>query len=140
MRTDLFDAKFLKFVLVGLSNTLISYAIFALALRALPDIVWQALLSQVLSYSGGTLWSYYWNRRWSFRSRESIASEMPRFVAVQVLCLTLSAFLVGLAVDVLGFPATLSWIAVMGGIVVINFLLLRLWVFRTSEPKPCKRT
>lgn len=115
---------------MGVSNAVIGYACFIGALAVLPSLPARASIAQVLSYSSGMAWSYYWNRRWSFGSFDSFTAEGARFVTTQLACLTISAVFVGIAVDILGLPPTPSWVIVMGAIVLLNFALLRFWVFK----------
>jgi putative flippase GtrA len=127
-------ASFRRFLAVGLSNFLISYACFIGAMAALASLPGRASISQVLSYGAGVAWSYYWNRRWSFGSQDPVASEGARFVATQLACLIISSASIGLAVDGLRMPATPSWFVVMIPITLLNFALLRSWVFRNGGP------
>jgi putative flippase GtrA len=129
---SLFATRFARFILVGLSNTLISFLVFHLGMLLLKGFHFRAAGSQVVGYSAGVIWSYYWNRRWSFQSKRNVQAEFPRFLTVQLLCLVLSAAAVGLACDYAQLPATLTWVVVMAGITVLNFSLLQWWVFRSG--------
>jgi putative flippase GtrA len=122
--------SFRRFLAVGLSNFLISYGCFAVAIAALSSHAWRASLAQVVSYGCGMAWSYFWNRRWAFESRHAVAAEGTRFIATQLTCLIVSSASIGFAVDRLGLPPTLTWFLVMGPITLLNFALLRSWVFR----------
>lgn len=128
----------LRFIIVGLSNTLISYGLFWLALNALPDIAAKATLAQALSYAGGIIWSFYWNRRWTFAAKQPAAQHGParqagKFLLLQILLLVFSSLIVGLLVDVLSFAATPSWLAVMFIVTLINYYLQKHWVFQSKS-------
>ena len=127
------DQKFSKFAVIGVSNTLISYLVFIAAVTVLADFAWRGAVSQLLGYGVGTFWSYYWNRKWSFQSKGRIGAEMGRFIATQVICLLLSASLIGILVDILSLAPTPSWIIVTAAIFLLNFALLRRWVFEEVE-------
>ncbi len=118
-----------RFVVVGLSNLVISYSTFWLSLRLLDGFVLRGTASQVLAYAVGTLWSYYWNRRWTFRSEAPAVNEATRFVILQIALAITSAALIGAAVDWLRLPEMLAWLAVMGVITMVNYALSKLWVF-----------
>ena len=124
------DTAFLRFVAVGCTNFLVSFAVFRLALKWLPALEARAAVSQILSYAAGIAWSYAWNRTFTFRSRAAVAPQAARFVAVQMGFLLLSAGSVGWLVDRLGWPATPAWLLVMTVVTVANFLAMRAWVFR----------
>ena len=125
------DASFIRFIVVGLSNTLISFAVFKLSLSVFPDFLGDTALAQSLSYATGLLWSYFWNRKWSFRSGEAMFGEFGKFVILQLALLALSAAIISVLVDIIGIATTLSWIAVMFFITIINFFFLKSWVFRS---------
>ena len=121
-----------RFLVVGVSNTLLSLAVFRIALLALPAQGGRAALAQALSYGAGILWSWVWNRRWTFRSHAPAARSLARFTAVQLALLASSAGLVGWAVDLRGWPATPAWIVVLALVTAVNFGLQRGYVF--AEP------
>ncbi|MET0795615.1 MAG: GtrA family protein [Polyangiaceae bacterium] len=121
------ELSVLRFGVVGVSNTVIGYSVFRGAHRVLP-----AAVSQALSYLVGMLWSYYWNRRWTFKSQGNVASEAARFFSLQVGFLILSAGLLGLLVDHLGQNPTLSWLGVSVLCTALNFVASRFWAFKPA--------
>ena len=62
--------QFIKFGIVGLSNTIISYVLYAVVLLLLqkkmlfPKIDY--LLAQIVAFVLSVLWSFYWNNRMVF--------------------------------------------------------------------------
>lgn len=118
-----------RFVVVGLSNALVSYLAFRAGLELLPRAGGRTAAAQALAYSAGILWSFLWNRRWTFEARAPLARTFAAFAASQALLLVATSAALGLAVDVLGGPATLSWLAVMAGATVLNYLAQRHFVF-----------
>ncbi len=129
MNKYLYYHRFLRFAIVGTSNFIISFLIFEGMTFLLSDASLSATISQSFSYSGGTIWSYYWNRKWSFKSTAKIKKEVLSFFLVQFVCLALSSFFIGLFVDYLHFNSYLTWISVMTCITLLNFLLLNTCVF-----------
>jgi putative flippase GtrA len=126
----LFDEKFLRFVLVGFSNFLVSFALFHLLLLVPVTFAVKTAISQLISYSGGAVWSYYWNRRFTFRSQGVVLPQAARFLTLQASLALISSVLIGLCVDVLGLPPTPSWWLVMIPATIVNFLTAKLWVFK----------
>ena len=119
---------------MGVSNTALGYVFFQLALHVLPARALPATSGWIAGYTVGTCWSFYWNRRWTFRSTTApIAGQAARFVTLQAVLGLLSAAAIGLTVDHLGFPATLTWVCVTAVITVVNFLLSRHWAFRQKS-------
>jgi len=124
-----------RFIIVGISNIAIGYAVFAVALHLLGDFVLRGTVAQIIAYCVGTVWSYYWNRRWTFRSDADVGGEASRFVVLQIGCAVISTGGVGVTVDALHLHPTLSWLAVVGVVSVINYVLSKRWVFKGKETR-----
>ena len=123
-----------RFLLVGATNAAISYVVFRLLLWLLAGSAGRATIAQAAAYAAGTGWSYYWNSRWAFSSAPR--RRFTRFFAVQLACLASSSLALGVLIDWAGLPPTLSWLAVMTVITVVNYVALRSWAFaRTSNAR-----
>ncbi|THI83029.1 MAG: GtrA family protein [Nitrospira sp. CG24A] len=127
--------RFLRFLLVGLSNALISFIVYLAMLAFLPQTVGMASLAQAIAYGTGMFWSYAWNRTWVFGSRDRVIEEGSRFLVVQVSLMLISIAVIGVAADGLGIDPVLAWVMVMAVITILNFLLLRWWAFAS----PCRQ-
>jgi putative flippase GtrA len=125
---------FLRFAAVGVSNTILSFLTYTVALRTLPAIQSRAFVAQAVSYLVGIAWSFVWQRSWSFRSQGAALPEARRFLVSQLAMLAFSSGLISLFVDRMGWNATLSWVGVMGVVTVLSFITLRAWVFRPPPP------
>jgi putative flippase GtrA len=121
--------RFFRFLVVGLSNALISFIVYLVMLALLPHAVGMTSLAQAIAYGAGTFWSYAWNRIWVFGSRNKVIEEGSRFLIVQVSLMLISIAAIGVAADGLGTDPVRAWIAVMAVITILNFLLLRWWTF-----------
>lgn len=130
----LISPHLVRFVVVGFSNLVISYGTFWFSLQALRGFVLRATVSQALAYVIGTAWSYYWNRRWTFRSDAPAMREAGRFVFLQAVLGVSSSALIGAAVDWLRLDATLAWVVVASFITACNYVLSKWWVFAPSPP------
>ena len=116
------EVRVLRFGVVGASNAVIGFTVFRVALHAFA----------AFAYAIGTLWSYYWNRRWTFQSQGDVTGEAARFFGLQIGFMVLSATLLGLLVDRLRFAAGLSWFAVAVLTTLLNFVLSRYWAFKAA--------
>jgi putative flippase GtrA len=128
--------RLMRFLVLGCSNTLISYSVFAALMYVDPFPAHiQAGLSQVFSYASGLAWAAVWSRRWAFRDGRSVTlvPQTARFLAVQLGCLVLSAALIGFAVDQFRLQPSTAWLAVMTLITALNYLALTLWVFPAPQ-------
>lgn len=129
-----------RFLLVGVSNTILSFSVFQAMFYVLPAGVSRGGLAQAVSYSAGTIWSYLLNSQWTFAhpAERDHRRIFTKFAMIQFSLLALSSLLMYFLVDQRGCEKTLSWVYVMAGATVANFLMLRYWVFIDSQVK-CDR-
>ncbi|MBR1731660.1 MAG: GtrA family protein, partial [Ruminococcus sp.] len=66
--TNLFQ-QFIKFGMVGVSNTVISYAAAALYLLIFGDTVVNALIGNFIGFVLSVINSYFWNSRFVFKNK-----------------------------------------------------------------------
>jgi putative flippase GtrA len=118
--------RFLRFCFVGLVNTAVDLAAFgALALGGVPY-----LSAQVLSYSAGTMNSFFLNRRWTFRvAHKANFLEAVKFAMVNALSLLVSSGMLFVLHDVSRADLWLSKLVATGCGIIVNFYGSRLWVF-----------
>lgn len=129
------DPAALRFLVVGCTNTAVSFAVFLLAMALLPaTLPWRAGLAQALSYAAGMAWGYVLSRAWSFRDSNRPSGSLGRYLVSQIGFLLLSSLLLHVAVDRLHAPKQAAWLATMAGITVVNYLALRHWVFPKRLP------
>ena len=131
-----FKHSFVRFLMVGLSNTAISYIAYlvsfylAVPLIANLDNV-RAGFSQVLSYSAGIIWSYHLNKRFTFNHQGGSDNQLfIRFCIAQIAMLIASSAFISILVDQLHWEANISWFLVMGVVTVANYIVARFWVFK----------
>jgi putative flippase GtrA len=122
--------QFVRFLLVGLSNFAISFLTFHSLLQLPEGLRPTIFLAQLLSYSVGTVWSFVWNKRYTFRSSGRPMREAARFVGLQCSLALVSAVTIELMVNPVGLKPAIAWILVMTGVTVANYFLSRYWAFR----------
>lgn len=133
-----FDAvQFIKFSIVGISNTLVSYVAYVAILFVLqtfgliPDMDY--LVSQWVSYTLSILWAFYWNRKKVFLS-DAVPWQIAlirSFIAYSFSGLILSSALLYLEVDVLGMSKFLAPIINIAICVPINYMINKHWAFKS---------
>jgi len=117
----------LKFGITGVSNTVVDFCIFTLLYQILLIDKYTA---QVIGYSAGILNSYIVNRSWTFKSKQGFLSlQLVKFVAVNLCMLGLSLMFIWLFSDVLGLGTMISKLFATAIIMVVNFVISKLWVF-----------
>jgi putative flippase GtrA len=130
LRLILLDKQFYKFLTVGFSNFCISYSVFLSIMAISKNSIISLSLAQTLSYLTGMIWSFFWNKRWSFSNKStSHVLQFAKFTASQLSLLILSVILVNIFVDWMHLGKYLGWVVAMSIITLINFLTLKVWVF-----------
>lgn len=126
--------QFLKFGLVGISNSLTALAAYYLVLWAAPALYW---LGNALGWIVSVANSFYWNRRYVFRGNGSGAPCLLRMLARTYLSygatFLLSAALLALEVEILRWPPGIAPVCNMAVTVPLNFLLNKFWAFQEAR-------
>lgn len=131
MKYDLDEvARVGRFIAVGVSNTLISFVTFTFMTATLPQMPARVGLSQTVAYLAGIIWSYYANGGWVFGQRGDETNRMSKFFFSQMTLLVLSVVFIDFLTRGPGFSPTVAWLVVMSVLTVVNFIVLRAWVFR----------
>ena len=122
-------AQWLRFTLVGVSNTALSLAAFALLERGGVHY----LLSSAAAFVLGALNSYALNRRWTFRSDAPPAPELARFLFVQAAGLGTNLVLLAELVEVAGLHHLMAQLIAFPFSSVVTFTLARRWAFAPAR-------
>ena len=131
--------QFIKFGIVGLSNTLLGYVIYVAALRILraaqvfPET--DIFLAQLVMFLLSVLWAFYWNNRMVFRAgegekRDWLPALLKTYVSYAFTSLFLSEVLLALWVKVLGISAYIAPLINLLITVPLNFVLQKYWAFK----------
>ena len=134
--------QFIKFGIVGLSNTLLGYVIYVVTLRILraaqvfPEA--DIFLAQLVMFLLSVLWAFYWNNRMVFRAREGekrdwLPALLKTYVSYAFTSLFLSEVLLALWVKVLGISAYIAPLINLLITVPLNFVLQKYWAFREKQ-------
>ena len=134
--------QFIKFGIVGLSNTLLGYVIYVVTLRILrtaqvfPET--DIFLAQLVMFLLSVLWAFYWNNRMVFRAREGekrdwLPALLKTYVSYAFTSLFLSEALLALWVKVLGISAYTAPLINLLITVPLNFVLQKYWAFRGKQ-------
>jgi putative flippase GtrA len=121
--------EIIRFLIVGVSNTGISYLAFVIIMQILSTNNYRGAIAQALSYVCGIFWSFIWNRSWTFKSTNAVGKEFIRFIMIQTILLLFSTLLAHFFIDYLGNNFILSWISITSLITVLNFIALRTWLY-----------
>lgn len=119
--------QFVKFCLVGVSNTAISLAVYYLFLAIDRDLY---IVGNMIGFFVSVLNAYFWNSRFVFHKENARVRTLARTYLVYGCSLLLSTGLLYLFVERLGISEVFAPLCSLAVTVPINFLLNKLWAFR----------
>lgn len=119
--------QFVKFGIVGVSNTLLSFVVFTLLLEVFG--VWY-LAASAIGFVLGAVNGFVLNRRWTFREHVGDALTPVRWAVVQGGGLLLNLGLVYVCVEDVGTEELVGQAIAIAIVVVITFFANRAWTFR----------
>ncbi|MBQ4558869.1 MAG: GtrA family protein [Tyzzerella sp.] len=133
--------QFVKFGIVGLSNTLISYVIYIIALwlfnstKVIPEIDY--LAAQFVSFMLSVLWSFYWNNRFVFEDgnnkRNVLHALFKTYISYAFTGLFLNSILSIVWVEILHWSKIIAPIINLLVSVPLNFVMNKFWAFKSYE-------
>lgn len=123
--------QFVKFGIVGVSNTALAFGIYTLLLKGFG--VWY-LAASAIGFVVGAINGFLLNRRWTFAGHVGDSLTPVRWGVVQGCGLALNEGLLFLFVDGAGVEKLLSQALATGVVTVITFLVNRAWTFRMHHP------
>lgn len=129
--------QFIKFGIVGVSNTLVSYLLNLLCLVVLDkyDVAYDYVIANTVAFVLSVLWSFYWNEKFVFTENHD---EYKSNKLVRLLKMYLSYGFTGI---ILNNVLSYLWISVLGISKVIaplinsaigvpiNYVLNKKWTF-----------
>jgi putative flippase GtrA len=119
--------QFVKFGIVGVSNTLLTFAVYTLLLKVFG--VWY-LAASAIGFIVGAVNGFLLNRRWTFRGHVGDAFTPVRWTVVQGCGLLTNLGLVYLFVEEISLDKLIAQACATVIVTVITFLVNRAWTFR----------
>jgi putative flippase GtrA len=120
--------QFVKFGIVGISNTLLTFAVYTLLLKGFG--VWY-LAASAIGFAAGAVNGFLLNRRWTFRGHVGDALTPVRWTIVQLCGLGINEGLLYLFVHDAGIDKLLAQALATGVVTITTFTANRAWTFRT---------
>jgi putative flippase GtrA len=118
--------QFLKFCVVGLSNTVISLAVYYIILYFGAHYVIASILSFIIS----VLNAYYWNYKYVFNTKSDILKSLIKTYTSYGFSYVLSTTLLIILVEYYNISELLAPILVLVITVPLNFILNKFWAFK----------
>jgi putative flippase GtrA len=119
--------QFVKFGIVGVSNTALFLAIYTLLVRELGVFY---LLASAIAFAVGAANGFLLNRRFTFPGHVRDALTPVRWTIVQACGLGCNELLLFLLVTGVGVDKLLGQAVAIGFVVVLTFFANRAWTFR----------
>lgn len=138
-KTLLAFTQFIKFGIVGLSNTILSYILYSGGLILLRRLQLLGrtdyLAAQFFAFALSVLWSFYWNNRYVFTAekgekRSVWKALLKTYISYSFTGLFLNSILLILWVQVLHISEFIAPIINLVITVPANFLMNKLWAFK----------
>lgn len=132
--------QFIKFGIIGVSNTLLSYLLNAATIRLLEpyEVSWDFVAGNVVSFVLSVLWSFYWNNKYVFtegegEQRSKLSALMKTYVSYGFTGIVLNNVLSYLWIDILGISKYVAPLINIPLSVPLNFIINKFWAFRTKK-------
>ena len=125
--------QFVKFGLVGVSNTVLAFAIYTVLLKVFG--VWY-LGASAIGFVVGAINGFLLNRRWTFVGHVGDSLTPVRWGVVQGCGLALNEGLLYLFVDGAGVEKLLGQACATAIVTVLTFFVNRAWTFRMHPHPP----
>ena len=130
--SSFFDATFLKFMLVGVINTLVGTAVMFFCFNVLT---WSYWISSAMNYIVGSIVSYVLNKRYTFEHKGHDWSTVWKFIVNITICYGLAYglakpfvtwMLSGVSTNIQGNAALMVGMVLFVG---LNYIGQRFWAF-----------
>jgi putative flippase GtrA len=125
--------QFVKFGIVGISNTLLTLAVYTVLLKVFG--VWY-LAASAIGFAVGATNGFLLNRRWTFRDHVGDALTPVRWGVVQTCGLGVNEALLYLLVHDGHLDKLLAQVCATAVVTVTTFFVNRAWTFRVHAPVP----
>ena len=123
------------FLLVGGVNTVLGLCFFALAHRLWGSVIGY-MGSLVVAYALAILCAFTLHRRFVFRVRGQVLTDLVRFTGVNLTSLGINAALLPVAVEWLGAPVLPAQVVVTGVTVALSYVGHASFSFRRQHAGP----
>ena len=134
-------SQFVKFGLIGVTNTLLSYGIYMLVIWLLEpyNITFDYLIGSVLGFIISVLWSFFWNNKLVFNKdaekRSIWKSLLKTYLSYAATGIVLANALLYIFVDLMGISKAVAPFVGLLITVPLNFVLNKYWAFRKEKKR-----
>ena len=117
-------SRFLRFLIVGASSTLIDFLLYMLLSNSLD-----LMLSKLISMSLASVYSFFVNRKWTFESNDSSIKTKALFFCVVIINILVNTFTNSIMYYITG-NKIISFCVATGVAMFVNYFLQKIVVFK----------
>ena len=132
--------QFVKFGLVGMSNTDISYLLYIGFISLLRGLAWKQdyILANAAAFTISIFWSFFWNNKYVFKKEEGSRRNMWKALGKCFLSYGFTGYILEnvlsfLWIEQFGISKYVAPLLNLVFTVPVNFLLNKLWAFRDKK-------
>lgn len=122
--------QFIKFGLVGVSNTLISYVVYIV----LVYLGMHYIIANIIGFTVSVFNAYYWNNRFVFKAKEGerriwwkiLGKTFMSYAGTGVI---LSNILLVVCIDLIGISEVIAPIIILLITIPLNYIMNKYWAF-----------
>ena len=124
--------QFVKFGMVGVTNTVLAYLINVGVLFAFKPLHfrWDYLVGNMVSFILSVLWSFYWNNKYVFQAGNNWWQTLFRTYISYGASLLVSTLLMYVLVDFIHVSPVIAPIICLLITIPLNFVLNKFWAFK----------
>lgn len=136
---DKVKGQFIRFCLVGLTNTLIDFSVYLLLTRFFGFWSKHYLVANFIAFSTAATWSYFFNKYWTFQDQaKPQAVQFIKFFAVSLIGLCINETILFSLVHFLKLYDLIAKACAIAVVTLWNFSANKYWTFKIgiSKSKP----
>lgn len=131
--------QFVKFGIIGLSNTLLSYVLNVLTLFLLMPlhVSWDYIAGNMVGFVLSVLWSFYWNNKFVFtmcngQKRNLLKALLKTYISYGFTGIILNNILSWLWITKFGISKLIAPLINLIISVPLNFVINKFWAFKAE--------
>lgn len=124
--------QFVKYAFVGVLNTITDFLVYVVLTRAVYWFAHYYLVANMFSFVIAVTQSFFLNKFWTFQDKEKnhASFQYIKFVFINFITLAVNQLIFYLLVDRLNVYDLFAKIVLIFSSVMINFALMKYWVFK----------
>lgn len=132
--------QFIKFGLVGVSNNVVFYLLYAVIIFLLRRLAWKQdyILANLIAFTISIFWSFYWNNKYVFKKTEDSRRNMWQALGKCFLSYGFTGYILEnvlsyIWIERIGVSKYIAPLLNLVFTVPVNFLLNKLWAFKDKR-------